>query len=95
MTSITHRDITITQAEVPGAPFAWVHDDAGGSAEALDEAKRQINRHLKTPDPDCTICAGSGWEELLGWREVPCTACWGPGFSPTPTAPPCNAKRGE
>lgn len=84
MTPIIHRNITIAQAEVPGAPFAWVHDDAGGSAEDLDEAKRQINRHLQTPDPGCTTCAGSGLEELLGWREIPCTACWGPGCAPSP-----------
>ena len=86
MTSITHRDITIMQAEVPGAPFAWVHDDAGGSAGSLDEAKRQIDAHLgpeKHAKAPCGACGGRG---LIHWHphwdngHDDCPTCGGRGW---------------
>ena len=52
---IIHRGIAIRQAEVPGAPFEWTHEetDAHGMAPTLADAKRQINTHLGGPDPVC------------------------------------------
>lgn len=64
---IIHRGIAIRQAEVPGAPYEWTHEetDAHGMALTLADAKRQINTHLGGDDPDCEVCRGTGASEGL------------------------------
>lgn len=49
MTTITHRGIAIRQPEVPGAPRIWSHceTDASGTADTIEDARRQINNHLR------------------------------------------------
>ena len=72
------RGFIITCAEVPGAPFEWVHEetDAHGIAPSLNDAKRQINVHLGGPDPDCPHCRGYGTEDYayLACFECRCIA---------------------
>jgi hypothetical protein len=43
-----HRGIPIRTFDVPCTPFVWVHEetDGHGTAETLDEARAQIDRHL-------------------------------------------------
>ncbi|MCT4334266.1 hypothetical protein MU516_15480 [Paracoccus sp. YLB-12] len=44
----THRGIPIRTFDVPCTPFVWVHEetDGHGTAESLQEARAQIDRHL-------------------------------------------------
>lgn len=72
----THRGIAICQAEVPGAPLSWIHDetDAHGSAETLLDAKRQINLHFGV-DPTCEVCRGTGSEDWTYLALTPCNLC--------------------
>lgn len=74
MTPTIHRGIVITRAEVPGAPFEWVHDevDAHGLAPSLEDAKRQINVHLGSPDPDCPHCRGHGADDWAYLAMIDC-----------------------
>lgn len=46
---IEYRGVTIRVYEVPCTPYVWTHDelDGGGTAETLEEAKDQIDRHLQ------------------------------------------------
>lgn len=76
-TPVTHRGITITQAEVPGAPFEWRHEeaDAHGMAPTLARAKQQINVHLGSPDPDCKTCKGTGREDYAFLAYILCPTC--------------------
>lgn len=45
---VEYRGIPIRTFDVPSTPFVWVHEesDGHGSAETLDEACAQIDRHL-------------------------------------------------
>jgi len=74
---IIHRGISIRQAEVPGAPYEWTHEetDAHGMAPTLDDAIRQINVHLGSVDPDCRVCRGTGSEDWSYLALTPCRLC--------------------
>lgn len=78
MNAFNPRGITIVMPELPGALFEWVHDEANahGSAATLGGAKRQINRHLGSPDPSCHSCCGTGSNEHAGRDSMPCSTCW-------------------
>ena len=45
---IEYRGVTIRVYEVPCTPYVWTHDelDGGGTAETLEEAQAQIDRHM-------------------------------------------------
>ncbi|MFG6082293.1 hypothetical protein ACEUZ9_002938 [Paracoccus litorisediminis] len=45
---VVYRDIEIRRFDVPCTPWVWTHceADACGSAETLEEAQEQIDRHL-------------------------------------------------
>lgn len=45
---VEYRGIPIRTFDVSSAPFVWVHEetDGHGTAETLDEACAQIDRHL-------------------------------------------------
>lgn len=45
---VQHRGIHIRRFDVPCTPFVWTDDatDGHGTAETLDEARAQIDRHL-------------------------------------------------
>ena len=45
---IEYRGIIIRTFEVPCTPYVWRHDelDGGGTAETLEEAQAQIDRHM-------------------------------------------------
>lgn len=75
---LIHRDITISRADVPGAPYEWIHDEgsAHGQAETIEQACRQINLHLGSPDPDCPACRGTGREDWAYLGIVRCRLCW-------------------
>lgn len=77
---VLHRGILIQQSEVPGAPFEWLHEetDAHGMAETLQAAKRQINGHLGTADPDCPYCQGHGSEDWTYLAYIDCRMCPAP-----------------
>lgn len=44
----TYRGIEIRTFDIPCTPFVWVHEetDGHGTAETLQEAHQQIDRHL-------------------------------------------------
>lgn len=44
----THRGVAIRSFDIPCTPFVWVHDetDGHGTAETLEEARQQIDRHF-------------------------------------------------
>ena len=46
---IEYRGVTIRVYEVPCTPYVWTHDelDGGGTAETLEEAKDQIDKHMR------------------------------------------------
>lgn len=46
---IEYRGVIIRTYEVPCTPYVWQHDelDGSGTAETLEEAQRQIDRHLR------------------------------------------------
>ena len=46
---IEYRGIIIRTFEVPCTPYVWRHDelDGGGTAETLEEAKDQIDKHMR------------------------------------------------
>lgn len=47
-TPATYRGIEIRTFDIPCTPFVWVHEetDGHGTAETLQEARAQIDRHL-------------------------------------------------
>ena len=79
MTSTMHRGATIISPEVPGAPVIWTHSDSHtqGEAETVEAARQQVNRHLGSPDPDCSKCRGSGYQDWAHLAIDPCAICWG------------------
>lgn len=46
--SITYRGIQIVASDLPSGHYTWVHDegDTRGTAETVEEARAQIDRHL-------------------------------------------------
>lgn len=55
-----YKGVIIRTFEVPCTPFVWTHDelDGHGQAETLEQAKAQIDAHLKLVD-DSQIAEGS------------------------------------
>lgn len=73
----THRGICITQAEVPAAPFEWIHDetDTHGTADTLHAARRQINTLFRSADPSCEMCSGTGYTDWFYLALEACPVC--------------------
>ena len=77
---VTYRGIAIRTFDIPCTPFVWVDDegDAHGEAPTLDEAKRQIGRHLgpQGGSEGCPECGGTGFEDWAAWAISPCEYCF-------------------
>ena len=73
----THRGIALIQSDHPSGAITWSDDvtSFGDVAHTVQQAIRQISEHIG-PDPDCSVCAGSGHEDYGEGAFVACDICF-------------------
>ncbi len=77
---VTYRGIEIVQPDIRYAAFIWVdwETETHGQAPTLDEARRQIGRHLGPQGgaEGCPECGGTGYEDWCHMAISPCKYCF-------------------